>query len=179
MRASRQQSREPPLAHGSPARFPQLVVLLFLLLWGSLLLRLGLAVPGDDARRCCGLLIAVIILLLLQCTKQELVPSAMLQVWHGSPCSELGQGNGGVLSLSTVNALRGAGKQGSTWASRLRRGSSEALMTTGAAMAVTSASSSSDASSSDSASACFSLYQSGALPGQYRFTAACPTRPFS
>ena len=94
-------------------------------------------------------------------------PSAMLLAGHGSPCSELGQVNGKVLLLSTTSALRGAGKQGGTWARRLRRGSSEALMTTGGAMAVTSASSSSDASSSDSASACFSLYQSGALPGQY------------
>ena len=71
MWASRQQSREPPLAHSSPARFPQLVVLLFLLLGGLFLLRLGLAVPGDDARRRRRLLIAVVLLLLLQRTRQE------------------------------------------------------------------------------------------------------------
>ena len=71
MQPSREQSRQPPLAHGSPARFPQLVVLLFFLLGRCLLLRLGLAVPGDDAWRRRRLLIAVVVLLLLQRTKQD------------------------------------------------------------------------------------------------------------
>ena len=51
-----------PLAHSSPPCFSELVILLFLVLRGLVLLLRLRAVPGDDAGRCCRLLIAVVIL---------------------------------------------------------------------------------------------------------------------
>ena len=51
-----------PLTHSSPPCFFELIVLLFLFLRGFVLLLRLCAVPGDDAGRCCRLLVAVIVL---------------------------------------------------------------------------------------------------------------------
>ena len=51
-----------PLTHSSPPCFLELIVLLFLFLRGFVLLLRLCAVPGDDAGRCCRLLVAVVVL---------------------------------------------------------------------------------------------------------------------